>query len=81
MPGYEAETWFGLSVPAGTPKEIVMRLNTEAQKALKLADVVQQFDNAGLQVRTSTPEQYADFTRSEVQKWAKVVKAAKMRAD
>ena len=81
VPGFEAETWFGLSVPAGTPKEIVMRLNGEVHKALQIPEVMQQFDNAGLQVRTSTPEQYAAFTRSEVEKWGKVVKASGMRAE
>ncbi len=81
VPGYEAETWFGLFVPAGTPKEIIARLNAEVHKVLKLPDVIQQLDNAGLQVRLSTPEQCAAYTRNEVEKWAKVIKAANMRAD
>ncbi len=81
VPGYEAETWFGLFVPAGTPKEIIARLNAEVHKVLKLPDVIQQLDNAGLQVRTSTPEQCAAYTHGEVEKWAKVIKAANMRAD
>lgn len=81
VPGYEAETWFGLFVPAGTPKEIIARLNAEVHKVLKLPDVIQQLDNAGLQVRSSTPEQCAAYTRNEVEKWAKVIKAANMRAD
>ena len=81
VPGYEAETWFGLFVPAGTPKEIIARLNAEVHKVLKLPDVIQQLDNAGLQVRSSTPEQCGAYTRNEVEKWAKVIKAANMRAD
>ncbi len=81
VPGYEAETWFGLLVPAGTPKEVIVRLHAEILNVLKLPDIIQQLNNAGLQVRTSTPEQYAAFTQNEVEKWAKVVKAADMRAD
>ena len=81
VPGYEAETWFGLLVPAGTPKEAIARLHAGVVHVLKLPDVVRQLDHAGLQVRTSTPEQQAAFIREEVGKWAKVVKAADMRVD
>ena len=81
VPGYEAETWFGLSVPAGVPKEIIARLHAEMLKVLKAPDVIKQLDQAGYQARTSTPEEGAAFTRSEIEKWAKVVKAADMHAD
>jgi tripartite-type tricarboxylate transporter receptor subunit TctC len=81
VPGYEAETWFGLLVPAGTPKEAIARLHAGVVNVLKLPDVIRQLDHAGLQVRTSTPGQQAAFTREEVEKWAKIVKAANMRVD
>ena len=81
VPGYEAEIWYGLSVPAGTPQEIIARLHAEMLKVLKLPGVVQQLDQSGFQVRPSTPEQYAALKRTEIEKWAKVVAAAGMRVD
>ncbi len=81
VPGFDAETWFGLSVPAGTPREMIARLNAETLKALRIPEVVQQLDQSGYQVRPSTPEEYGAFMRSEVEKWAKVVQMAKIHAD
>ena len=81
VPGYEAEIWYGLSAPARTPKEIVARLNAESIKALSFADAKERLDNMGYLVRTSTAEEFAAFTQSEIEKWRKVVKAADMRAD
>jgi tripartite-type tricarboxylate transporter receptor subunit TctC len=81
VPGYAAESWYGLSVPAGTPKEIMARLHAETVKAFTLADVRERLDQMGFIGRLSTPEEYAAFQRSEIEKWRKVVKAANMRAD
>jgi len=79
--GYEAELWFGLMAPARTPADIVTRLNTEMHKILATPDVTDRLSNLGYRTRTSTSEEYAAFTRREIEKWAKVIKAAKMRAD
>lgn len=81
VPGYAAETWYGLSVPAGTPQEIIARLHAETVKAFMLADVKERLDYMGFIGRLSTPDEYAAFQRSEIEKWRKVVKAANMRAD
>jgi tripartite-type tricarboxylate transporter receptor subunit TctC len=81
VPGYEAGSWYGLVAPAGTPKDVIARLHTETVKLLKLADVKDRLDNAGFEVVTSTPEEYAAFTRSEVVKWGKIVKTIGLRAD
>lgn len=81
VPGFDAETWFGLSVPAGTPREIIARLNAETLKALRIPEVIQVLDQSGYQVRTSTPEAYGAFMRSEVEKWAKVIQVAGIQAD
>jgi tripartite-type tricarboxylate transporter receptor subunit TctC len=81
VPGYEAETWYGVSAPARTSKEIIARLNAETAKAFTTADMKERLDGMGYIVRVTTPDQYAAFTRSEIDKWAKVVKAAHMRAD
>ena len=81
VPGYEAETWYGVSAPARTSKEITARLNAETAKAFTTADMKERLDGMGYVVRVTTPDQYAAFTRIEIDKWAKVVKAAHMRAD
>jgi tripartite-type tricarboxylate transporter receptor subunit TctC len=79
--GYEAGSWYGLSAPAGTPKEIVARLNAETIKVTGLADVKERLFNAGFEIVTSTPEQFAEFTRTEIQKWGKLVKAAGLKVE
>ncbi len=81
VPGYAAESWYGLSVPAGTPKEIMARLHAETVKAFMLAEVRERLDRMGFIGRLSTPEEYAAFQRSEIEKWRQVVTAANVRAD
>ena len=79
--GYEAGSWYGLSAPAGTPKEIIGRVHAETIKVMALADVKVRLDNAGYEIVTSNPEQFAAFTRNEIQKWGKLVKAIGLKAD
>jgi tripartite-type tricarboxylate transporter receptor subunit TctC len=81
IPGYEAGSWYGLSAPAGTPKEIIGRLHAETIKVMGLPDVKERLFNAGFEIVTSTPEQFAVFTRDEIQKWGKIVKAAGLKVD
>lgn len=81
VPGYEMGSWYGLLAPAGTPREVVMRLNVEMAKILKLPDVKQRLDALGFEVLVSTPEEYGAFTKNEIEKWAKVVKASGARVD
>jgi tripartite-type tricarboxylate transporter receptor subunit TctC len=79
--GYEAGSWYGLSAPAGTSKEIIVRLHAETIKVLGFPDVKERLFNAGFEIVTSTPEQFAAFTRNEIQKWGKIVKAAGLKVD
>src|SRR5688572_21934308 len=79
--GYEAGSWYGLSAPAGTPKDAVNRLHAETMKVLKLPDVRDRLANAGFEIVTSNPEQFAAFTKSEIQKWGKLVRAANLKVD
>ena len=79
--GYEAGSWYGLSAPAGTSKEIIARLHAETIKVLGFPDVKERLFNAGFEIVTSTPEQFAAFTRNEIQKWGKIVKAAGLKVD
>jgi tripartite-type tricarboxylate transporter receptor subunit TctC len=74
--GYEFSTWYGLLVPAGTPKPIVDRLNAETGKALDSALVKDQFVGQGLEPASSTPQAFGAYLKSEVGKWGKVVKAS-----
>ena len=74
--GYEATTWFGLMAPARTPKDIVTRWNIEVDKILKSDDLRQRFVNDGLEPIGGSPESFGKFIRSEIDKYAKVIKAA-----
>jgi tripartite-type tricarboxylate transporter receptor subunit TctC len=81
VPGYDLSVWFGVLAPAGTPREILQRLNTEIVKILQSADVKERFFKQGVDVQTSSPEQFDAFVKSEVGRWAKVIKEAGIRAD
>jgi tripartite-type tricarboxylate transporter receptor subunit TctC len=76
LPGYEVQTWLGLVAPAGTPREILARLNAEVAKAVARPDVKQRFADQGMTAAGGTPEQFADYIKSENVKWAKVIKDA-----
>ncbi len=81
LAGYESVAWFGLLVPAGTHAEIIARLHAETVRLLALPDTKEKLDNAGIEILGTTPQQYAAFTRSEVDKWAKVVRTSGARLD
>ena len=81
VPGYDVTVWFGILAPAGTPKEIVARLNTEMVKIMRTAEVTDRFNKAGVDVVASTPEYFSEFLKSEVARWAKVVQDANIKAD
>lgn|GEM_PF-850365 len=67
--------------PAGTPREIVGRLNGEVAKILQMSDVRARLQESGIEAASSTPEQFAAYIQSEIKRWAKVVREAGMRAD
>jgi len=76
LPGYEAIGWFGTVAPAGTPREIIGRLNLEIKTALSVPDIRERALAAGAEPYTDTPEEFAAFIREETRKWAEVIKAA-----
>jgi tripartite-type tricarboxylate transporter receptor subunit TctC len=76
LKGYEATTWFGMLAPAKTSKDILARLNVEVDKAIKSADIQERFVNEGLEPMGGSPEAFGKFMRSEIDKYAKVIKAA-----
>jgi tripartite-type tricarboxylate transporter receptor subunit TctC len=73
--------WYGILAPAGTPREIVNRLNSEIHKALASADLKQRLANAGVEPLVSSPEQFAEFIKSEIVRYAKVVKDAGIKIE
>ena len=73
---YEASSWFGMMAPAGTPKEIISRLNAEIVGQLKKPETQKQLAASGTQVIASSPEQFGSHVVSEIAKWGKIVKAA-----
>jgi tripartite-type tricarboxylate transporter receptor subunit TctC len=76
VPGYEAGAWFGLLAPAGTPKPIVAQLSAESARIIKLPDVSKRVSELGADPVGSTPEQFAELIKTEIAKWAKVIKDA-----
>ena len=76
LPGYEASSWFGVVVPAGTPREVVARLNAEINQALNLPDIRERFAQQGAIPAPGTPEEFSAYIRAEIAKWAKVIKVS-----
>ena len=81
MPGFEVNSWYGMMAPAGTPKAIVQLLQRETAKALKLPDVSDKLREFGLEPVGNTPEEHAAQLRADLERWAKVAKAAKIKID
>jgi tripartite-type tricarboxylate transporter receptor subunit TctC len=79
LKGYEASTWFGLMAPVKTPRDIVNRVSMETDKVLKSVDIRQRFMVEGLEPMGGTPESFTTFVKSEIDKYAKVVKAAAIK--
>lgn len=74
VPGYEASVWLALLAPAGTPRDIVDKLNSEIGKLMASADTKKALFDAGVEVSPSTPEAMADYMVKEMARWGKVVK-------
>jgi len=81
VPGWEVVSWQAVFAPAGTPKPIVQRLNTEIARIMKMPDVQARLADLGVEVGGGPPEQLAEFQKAEIAKWAKVVKAAGVKPE
>jgi len=81
LPGYDASVWFGVFVPAGTPRPVIQRLHTEIAKALAAPDVKARMAAMGAEVSGMGPEPFREFWRKEIPKWAGVVKTAAIKGN
>jgi tripartite-type tricarboxylate transporter receptor subunit TctC len=79
--GFESGSWQGVVAPAGTPREIVTRLNSEILRIVNAPDMRDRLGKQGADVRTNTPEEFGTFIRTETAKWAKVVKDANIKVE
>jgi tripartite-type tricarboxylate transporter receptor subunit TctC len=81
LKGFEVEVWFGLVAPAGTPKDVIARLNDAVVKVLQIPDLKAKFENAGALAAPTTPEQYGARIQEEAVSWGKIVREANIKGE
>jgi tripartite-type tricarboxylate transporter receptor subunit TctC len=81
LPGYSVTNWIGIFAPAGTPRDIVQKLNGEIIRTMQAPDIQKRLVNEGAKFTAATPDQFGVFVKAEMAKWAKVVKEAGIRVD
>jgi tripartite-type tricarboxylate transporter receptor subunit TctC len=81
LPGFEVAPWAGYIAPAGVPRAIIQRLNTEINKVLKVAAVGDRLTSMGLDPRGGTPDEFGQFVKKEIAKWSDVAKRANVRVE
>jgi tripartite-type tricarboxylate transporter receptor subunit TctC len=81
LPGYEFEAWYALFAPAKTPRAIVAKLNADVNRVLQQPDTRQRLANIGMEPMGGSEEAFAKYFQAEIEKWAKVIKAAKIAAE
>ena len=81
MPGYSVISWFGVLAPAGTPREIITRLNAELIQAMRAPEMRDKLAGDGAEPSTGTPEQFAAFIKNEITQWTTVVRNAGITAE
>ena len=81
VPGYEATNWYGMLAPAGTPRPIVMKLNTQVRETLNTPEMVDAIKKQGAQPEGGTPEEFGQYLRSEIVKWSKIIKATGLKPE
>jgi tripartite-type tricarboxylate transporter receptor subunit TctC len=81
LPGYDFVTWHGMLAPKGTPKAIVATLSEAIRKSMRAPELARRFQDTGLDVIGSSPEEFAVYLKNETGKWGKVIKERHMHAD
>ena len=81
VPGFAVNNWIGLFAPAGTPPEIVRKVNAEVMRIMRLPEVARRMEVEGERFTLNTPEEFAQFIRADTERWSKVVREAGIKAD
>ena len=81
LPGFEVSNWIGLFAPAGTPPEIVARLNAEVQKVMRSPEIEKRLETEGAKFIPTTPQSFAAFQRAEAEKWARAIHEAHIKVE
>ena len=81
FPGFSAVSWFGLSAPAGTPKEVIQKLNEATAKAMNMPEMKQRLQSQGFVVVAGTPQQFSEFVQAEIAKWSKAAQVSGAQVD
>jgi len=81
VPGFDATQWYGVVAPAGTPKDVVAKLNAEIRKIMQSKEMLDRLNTEGAIAAAGTPEQFGAYIKNEIVRWGVVVKAAGMKAD
>jgi tripartite-type tricarboxylate transporter receptor subunit TctC len=81
LPGFEVYTWYGVAAQGATPRDLVARLNRDIGRVLEAGDLRKRLEAEGVEIKGGTPEEFNAFLRAEIDKWAKVIKAAGIRLD
>jgi tripartite-type tricarboxylate transporter receptor subunit TctC len=81
VPGFSVTSWYGLCAPAGVPQPVLAKLQADVVKVLTRPDTQQLLAEQGIEVAATNSEQFAEFVKAEIDKWAKVVKEAGITAD
>ncbi len=81
VPGYESTAWFGIAVPAGTPKDIIARLNADGQRAVKSPEFVKRMTDLGYEIVGGSPELMASMIQDEYKRWGPIVIASGAKVD
>lgn len=81
LKGFEYYNWNGVLAPAGTPRAVIDRINTEILRSLQVPENRQYLENQGYEIAASTPEDYGVFLKNEIEKWSRVIRLAKIKAN
>jgi tripartite-type tricarboxylate transporter receptor subunit TctC len=81
VPGYDYATWYGILVPAQTPKHVVARLNASVTKTLALPDVREKLGQGGVEPEASTPEAFGKLVHDDIEKWRKIIRTANIKVE
>ena len=81
LPGFEVGVWYGFVAPAGTPKALIDRLNTEITNALRSSEVAERIAGLGLTIVADSPESFARFVAAESDRWREVIRVSGARVD